>query len=54
MAKETAKKNHGERKDPGMADKFRNLRRETNALRPKQRWVGEHANLGQAAGHWER
>jgi len=51
MAKETAKKSHRERKDPGMADKFAKQRRETNALRPKQRWVGGTCAEG---GHWER
>lgn len=44
-------KNHRERKNPGMRDKFTALRRETNAKRPKQHWVG---GTTQEGGHWER
>ena len=51
MAKEGVKKSHRERKSPGMADKFRDRRKETNALRPKQHWVGGPIKEG---GHWER
>ena len=45
-------KDHRSKKSMGAAEVFRKKRREQNATRPKQRWVGgESVKEG---GHWER
>lgn len=46
----TKSKDHRSRKNPGSAEFFRKQRKERNASRPKQRWVGGTVAEG---GHWE-
>ena len=47
-----SEKNQNDRKNPGSADFFKKQRKEQNAARPKQRWIGGESVKG--GGHWER
>lgn len=52
MADEKKKKRPRDRKNPGMANKYKAERKAKNASRPKQNWVG--AIDVDNGGHWER
>jgi hypothetical protein len=60
MADEKKKKRPKDRKNPGMADKYKAERKAKNAQRSKQRWVPTKSyDFGGidnpiVLGHWER
>jgi hypothetical protein len=51
MEKQKRLKSHREKKNPGMAEKYAKERHAKNALRGKQRFVGESVEAG---GYWTR